>query len=100
MRNLFLAIALFSAVVVAEDAPKTMTKMEVILGSPGVQPGSFASKPKVMYRAGNRYCRIEEAPDPDNGLHGLLIVSEPDAWVVNLVTKTARHVKDTGPTFN
>ena len=29
-----------------------------------------------------------------------MILNEPDAWIVNLLTKTARHVVDTGPTFN
>jgi hypothetical protein len=77
-----------------------MTKLEVILQSPDVPIGSFAAKPKVMYRSGNRYCRIEEAPDPDRGIHGLMIINEPDYWMVNLLSKTARHGLDPGPTFN
>jgi len=72
----------------------------VHLEGPDIPAGSFATKPKVMYRAGSRYCRVEEAPDEDNGLHGLLIVNEPDYWMANLVTKTARHGVDPGPTFN
>jgi hypothetical protein len=77
-----------------------MTKIEVRLEGPNIPAGSFATKPKVMYRAGTRYCRIEEAEDTENHIHGLLIVNEPDAWMVNLVTKTARHIADPGPTFN
>lgn len=77
-----------------------MTKVEVRLEGPDVPAGSFATRPKVMYRAGNQYCRIEEAPDPENGIHGLAIISEPDSWMVNLLSKTAKHVVDPGPTFN
>jgi hypothetical protein len=53
-----------------------------------------------MYRAGSRYCRIEEAADPERGIHALMIINEPDYWTVNLLAKTARHGVDTGPTFN
>jgi hypothetical protein len=77
-----------------------MTKVEVVLQGPGIPAGSFAAKPKTMYRAGSRYCRVEEAEDTENQVHGLMIVNEPDAWAVNLLTKTARHLVDPGPTFN
>ncbi|MCU1240758.1 MAG: hypothetical protein JWO71_1484 [Candidatus Acidoferrum typicum] len=76
-----------------------MTKLEVLLQSPDVPAGSFAAKPKVIYRAGNRYCRIEEQPDAERGIQGLLIVNEPDYWMANLLTKTAQHGVDSGPTF-
>jgi hypothetical protein len=100
MKNVLLVACLMSGVSIAAQTPKTMTKVEVILGSPAVPAGSFAAKPKVMYRAGDRYCRIEEAPDPDQGIHGLMIINEPDYWMVNLLTSKARHGVDPGPTFN
>lgn len=77
-----------------------MLKMEVVLQSPDAPTGSFAAKPKTMYRAGSRYCRTEEAPDPEREIHGLLIINEPDYWIVNLMTKTGGHGVDTGPAFN
>jgi hypothetical protein len=92
--------SLLGAALLAHDTPKTMTKVEVRLEGPEIPAGSFATKPKVMYRAGSRYCRVEEAPDPDHGLHGMLIVNEPDYWMTNLMTKAARHGVDPGPTFN
>ena len=84
----------------AQQPPKIMTKVEVFLQSPDIPAGSFATKPKVMYRAGSRYCRIEEALDAENGIHGLAVLNEPDVWMVNLVTKTAKHMVDPGPTLN
>jgi len=84
----------------AQEPPKVMTKVEVFLEGPDIPAGSFATKPKVMYRAGTRYCRIEEAPDPENGIHGLMILNEPDYWLVNLLKKDAKHGVDPGPTFN
>ncbi len=88
------------SVVLGGEAPQTMTKLVVRLQSQGVPEDSFAAKPKVMYRAGNGYCRIEELPDEDHGLHGLMIINEPDTWMVNLFAKTAQHYLDSGPTFN
>jgi hypothetical protein len=77
-----------------------MSRITVQLdGSEGPQ-NSFARKPKTIYRAGSTYCRVEEAPNPKDNIHGLLIVNEPNAWIVNLATKTARHTVDPGPTFN
>jgi hypothetical protein len=95
----FLFALLLVSISSAQDAPKTMIKVEVRLQSPDAPPGSFLSLPKVMYRAGTRYCRIEEAEDTRNGIHAVAIVSEPDFWMVNLVTKTARHAVDPGPSF-
>ena len=77
-----------------------MTKMSERLESPEISKESFAAKPKLMYRAGTRYCRTEELPDPEHGIHGLMILNEPDAWMVNLLTSTAQHFVDHGPTFN
>jgi hypothetical protein len=98
--HLLLICCFLGSMTSAQERPKTMTKLEVQLQGPDIPADSFVAKPRVMYRAGSRYCRIEEAPDPDRGLHGLLILNEPDYWMTNLATKTARHGVDPGPTFN
>ena len=74
--------------------------MVVRLQSPDVPESSFAAKPKTSYRAGSGYCRVEELPDEERGIHGLVIINEPDIWVVNLLAKAARHYLDPGPKFN
>jgi len=84
----------------SQDPPKQMTKVVVQLQGPEIPAESFAAKPKTMYRAGGRYCRMEEEPDTKNGIHGLAVTNEPDFWMTNLMTKTARHGVDPGPTFN
>jgi hypothetical protein len=100
MKRLLPVLALFVGAVFGQQAPKVMTRVEVTFHSPDVPAGSFAAKPKVFYRAAERYCRIEEAADPEQGLHNLMIVNEPDYWAVNLLSKTAQHGVDPGPTFN
>ena len=90
---------LLASLALAQDAPKTMSKITVQLDGSELSQNDFARKPKTIYRAGSTYCRVEEAADQEHNIHALLIVSEPDAWMVNLATKTARHSVDPGPTF-
>jgi len=99
MKKLCFAL-LLASLALAQDAPKTMNRITVQLDGSEVPQDSFARKPKTIYRAGNTYCRIEEAFDPEHNIRGLLIVNEPNAWIINLATKTAQHTIDPGPTFN
>ena len=100
MKYALLIVCLLCCVSTAQQPPKTVTKMVVQLQSTDVPPDSFGAKPKTMLRAGTKYCRIEELPDPDNGIQGLIVINEPDVWMVNLSTRTAKHMVDPGPTFN
>jgi hypothetical protein len=100
LSRLFILLLVAITTLAADDAPKTMTKIEVHLESPEVMAGSFLAQPKVIYRAGTKYCRTEEAEDSQGKIHGLLIVNEPDAWMINLYDKSARHMVDPGPSFN
>lgn len=84
----------------AQQLPETMTKLSVRLQGPDIPEESFTAKPKLMYRGGNGYCRTEELPDPEHGIYGLMIINEPEIWMVNLLNKTAQHYVDSGPTFN
>lgn len=100
LKVLWVFAGLLSGTIFGQQRPDTMTKLTVRLQSPEVPEDSFAAKPKIMYRAGNGYCRTEELPDLEHGIHGLLVINEPDVWMVNLFTKTAQHFVDLGPTFN
>jgi hypothetical protein len=77
-----------------------MTRVVVHFQSPDLPENSFAAQPKTFYRAGTGYCRVEEALDSENGIHGLMVINEPDSWMVNLLTKSGQHMVDPGPTFN
>lgn len=97
---LILTVALAGGGPQATSVPAKMTTMIVQMSGTDVPPDSFAAQPKIYIRASNQYCRIDEAPDTKNGIHGRMIVDEPDVWVVNLADNTAKHIIDPGPTFN
>jgi hypothetical protein len=94
------ALLLFSGDSQNSSAPSKMTHGIAQMSGTDIPADSFMAKPKIFWRASNRYCRVDEEPDPENGIHGRAIMNEPDAWLVNLANGTAKHLVDPGPTFN
>ena len=95
-----LILCLLRAGVCADSEPVKMTHVVARMSGTGIPTDSFGAKPKVYWRASNRYCRVDEEPDPEKGIHGRMVINEPDAWLVNLADNTAKHLVDQGPTFN
>ena len=84
----------------ADCVPEKMVKVVFREVTPGIDRGSFAAKPKTLYRLGSKYGRTEEALDSALKIHGLIIVDEPDVWMINLVTRTGQHIVDTGEPYH
>jgi hypothetical protein len=75
----------------AGDYP-SMTKIVVrYVPAEGNAPG----EPKVIYRSQERYARIEETLRTNVG--NIIIVNEPDVWVVRTDSKLATHSVNKGP---
>ncbi len=82
----------------ADDEPK-MLFIEYELVAFGVPPDSFAAKPKKLWRVGDSHLRLEELPNSEAKEQRLLVVAEPDIWVINRTTGLGRHEIDPGPTY-
>ncbi|HUK49011.1 MAG TPA: hypothetical protein VLW06_15520 [Terriglobales bacterium] len=95
-----LLLPVIAGIALGADAPSKMIHVILQMSGSDIPADSFFSKPKVFWHASNRYCRVDEEPDPDNGIHGRLLMNEPDAWLINLADNTAKHLIDKGPTFN
>jgi len=65
--------------------------------SPGVEADSAASQPHALYRVGRRVGRIEYPPNPDAGTHLVVIVNQPDVWLIDLERKTVLQSLDPDP---
>jgi hypothetical protein len=64
---------------------------------PGLPAGHTDTKPKTLYRVGERWGRLEH---PDNPvLHPVVIVASPDVWFIDLRKHIARHSLDPGPHY-
>lgn len=68
MKRAYAFACFLGSILWAQQPPQTMTKMVVQIQSPDVKAGSFAAQPKTLLRAGTKYCRVEEAPDPEHGI--------------------------------
>lgn len=83
----------------APCAPAKLVHIRFTDVTPGIDPDSFAAKPKDLYRIGSGKMRVEEAVDAVNGIHGITVSNEPDIWMANLYDHTGKHVVDPGPTY-
>ncbi len=89
---------LIVSTVYAGDSKMTHIIFRIV--DPNTPEGHFALAPKEMWRMGSRYMRMEEPPDPDRGVHGLIIVDEPHIFMINRYNNQGQHIVDPGPTFN
>jgi hypothetical protein len=80
-------------------APPGLFKAVTSMEAPDVPEGHFFGVPKTLYRSGDKLGRVEEAKNPQTGLHLLVVVSDPDVWIVDLAGKRGRYVRDPGPTY-
>ena len=62
--------------------------------APEIKEGSFEATSRKLWRIGFRYMRLEEAPDPDLNIHGLIISNAPDTYLINLYTNIGQHLVD------
>jgi outer membrane lipoprotein-sorting protein len=83
-----------------QEGPKTMMKISTRMVEPKPEPGSFAAQARTLWRAGTRYGRVAEAPDAQNRIQGLMIINEPDVWMINLFNKSGKHIVDPGPSLD
>jgi hypothetical protein len=95
----FVMLSCVAPTAAATCAPTKLVHVVVSNVSPGIDAASFGAKPKVFYRIGSDKLRVEEALDAANGIHGIMVVSEPNIWMANLYDGTGKHIVDPGPTF-
>src|SRR5205085_7864589 len=77
-------------------APMGLFRTVVRNVTPGLMAADRAAQPRTFYRFGSKFFRSEEAPNPGSGDQNIIIVSEPDIWVLNVPSKRGRHAMDSG----
>jgi len=74
-----------------QKAQPVMTRMEFSLTAPDLQVDSVGARPKTIYLAGKTCARIEQYADVSSDLKNLIIVREPEIWLVDIRRKTVGH---------
>jgi hypothetical protein len=83
----------------AQAADDKMLYVEYRLAGKQIDEGSFDAQTKKVWRIGNNYLRFEDALNSQTKIHGLIIVAEPDIWIVDRNTNQAQHTVDPGPNY-
>lgn len=102
-RRCFVVLGLLGALAVlsvGKEHPKTMVKVTIRLIEPKPERDSFAAQPRTVWRAGSKYARIAEATDSPHHIHGLMIIDEPQVWMINLYDRSGKHIIDPGPSLD
>jgi hypothetical protein len=76
-----------------------MTRLVFRSEMPGLDPKSPDALPKKLWRAGERWGRIEHPRNPKTGAIPIVIVASPDAWFADGAQRTVEHFRDHGPTY-
>ena len=87
---------LFTLVLLAGKgiADEPMTKVVFRLESPTILPASPGAEPRTLYRWQATKGRVEEGIDSEHKVQPLFIADGKDAWFINLITKSGRHMVD------
>lgn len=97
----FIAALFFLLLPLAAQAAAAdrMLYVEYQLAGKQISADSFDAQTKKVWRIGTEYLRFEDAPNPQTKIHGLIIVAEPDIWIVDRNTNRAQHTVDPGPKY-
>jgi len=86
--------------------PRSLVSMTVRNVTPGLQAMDPRAQPKRLWRKGGRYLRSVEQPVVSQALQdpkapmarqALVIIAEPDIWMIETASKEGRHSLDPGP---
>jgi hypothetical protein len=99
MLRILVTLLLSTLLLAAQAADDKMLYVEYRLAGKQIAANSFDAQIKKVWRIGNEYLRFEDAPNPATKIHGLIIVAEPDIWVVDRNSNEARHTVDPGPNY-
>lgn len=86
--------------------PPSLVSMTFRNVTPGLQAMDPRAQPKTLWRKGAEFLRSLEQPVVSTGLQdakapmarqALVIVSEPDIWMIDTASQQARHSLDKGP---
>jgi hypothetical protein len=92
---IFLAIALSLAVKAASDPPVTKIVFRYIAAD--LAGNAAGAQSKTLYIASTRYARIEQETGLSRNEANLIIVNEPNIWIVDRLTLQGTHSVNAGP---
>ena len=99
MKKLLTTLLLASLTLGAQAADDKMLFVEYRVVSAGLSASSPEAQPRKVWRVGKDFLRFEDVPNPETKVHGLIIVDEPDIWIIDRNKGQGRHAIDPGPQY-
>jgi hypothetical protein len=102
MRFLFrfvAALLLIPGLLPAQAADEKMLFAEYRVVSADLPDSSPEAQPRKVWLLGKDFLRFEDVPNPETKVHGLIIVNEPDIWIIDRNKGEGQHAIDPGPQY-
>ena len=99
MKKLLTALLLASLTLSAQAADDNMLFVEYRVVSADLPPSSPETQPRKVWLLGKEFLRFEDVPNPETKVHGLIIVDEPDIWIIDRKKSQGQHAIDPGPQY-
>lgn len=98
-RRIFIVLAVVSSVVGGQSQPPII-RITLRHRAPDLTEDARSARPKTLYLAGDRYARIEQPADALGDAVNLIIVNEPNIWLIDGRNKSGNHSTNPGPDFS
>ncbi len=99
MTKLLTTLLLASLTLGAQAADNNMLFVEYRVVSADLPASSPETKSRKVWLLGKEFLRFEDVPNPETKVHGLIIVDEPDIWIIDRNKGQGRHAIDPGPQY-
>jgi hypothetical protein len=99
VKKLLTTLLLASLTLAAQAADDKMLFAEYRVVSADLPASSPEAQPRKVWRLGKEFLRFEDVPNPETKVHGLIIVDEPDIWIIDRNKGQGRHAIDPGPQY-
>ena len=99
MKKLLTTLLLASLTLGAQAADDRMLFAEYRVVSASLPASSPEAQPRKIWLLGKAFLRFEDVPNPETKVHGLIIVDEPDIWIIDRNKGQGQHAIDPGPQY-
>jgi hypothetical protein len=99
MKKLLATLLLASLTLGAQAADDKMFFAEYRVVSETLPASSPELQPRKIWRLGKALLRFEDVANPETKTHALVIVDEPNLWVIDRSKSEGQHALDPGPQY-
>ena len=99
MTKLLTTLLLASLTLGAQAADDKMLFAEYRVVSADLPASSPETQSRKIWRLGKKFLRFDDVRNPETKAHVLLIVAEPDIWIIDRNKGQGQHAIDPGPKY-